>query len=165
MQGKTVTLLPMIRITKTCFVILLCIVAIGSLGCSKGSDSQTNDLPNADQYFTWNLNGSKGALLSPSDSLAAAHFAPHTEMAGESTSKQEGVTIVFGSDGTTGTFTAVYADFTIGNKHYWAPNTLQVKVTRYGNVGDYLVGSYSGSLPDSTSKLLPISGNFRIKRR
>src|SRR5436305_576956 len=108
--------LTMIPRTKAC-IALLSILVMGNFSCSKKPDSQPNDLPNTDQYFTWNLNGTKGALLSPSDSLASARYSTDTHLAGTSTTNQDGLEIIFQGDRTPGTFTSTYAETYLNNKH------------------------------------------------
>ncbi len=157
----------MTQLTKTYFIALCLLVLLLCINCSKDSNQQNNDLPNADQYITWSINGDKGSLTSPADSLASARYASDTHLAGSSTSTQDGITIIFRGNRATGTYTATYSDFYIKQKSYSvSSNTLQVMVTKYGNVGDYIEGSYSGKFSDPASaNSLPINGNFRLKTR
>lgn len=151
------------KISLTSFISLF---SIAHTSCSKGSTAQVYDLPNTDQYISWNVNGNKGAFTSPMDSLASARYGIQTHITGASTNNQNGVYFIFSGNRANGIYEISFSDIYINQVTYSAlPNSLQATVTKYGSVGDYIIGSYSGNVKDSTSKTIAISGNFKVKTR
>jgi hypothetical protein len=152
--------------TKIYFIFSLLFVPLFQISCSKDSSGEPNNLPNADEYITWNINGNKGSLTSSSDSLASARYSSDTHLTGVSPTNQNELYLIFRGNRRTGEFPVTYSDMYINQSTYSAvPNSLQVKVTNYGGVGDYIIGSYAGNVTDATSNTLSISGNFRVKTR
>lgn len=161
-------------------VISSCLLLFGAslfikAGCSKSSDdvATTPALPNADQYITWNVNNSNGSLQSPNDSIFYQLNSGTTVFLGQTpynATSQGGVYAAFNGT-TTGSFN--FSQLNIyANNHYYVPTAtpVQVNVTTYGTLGQYVIGSYSGLVKDSvygqtgTSNTYSIQGNFRIKR-
>ena len=148
------------------FIIYFLILPLICIRCSKDNNNQANDLPNADQYITWNINGEKGSMTSPNDSIGSARYATDTHIIGQSTTNQNQFYIIFSGNRDAGTYPVHFADLYINQKTYTeSPDPFLVIVTKYGNVDDYIIGSYSGKIKDNSTNLYPINGNFKLKTR
>ncbi|HEU4904015.1 MAG TPA: hypothetical protein VFT06_14515 [Flavisolibacter sp.] len=156
-----------------CFLLLTAFLFIKA-GCSKSNeDIDSGEIPAADQYVTWNLNNAKGSLQSPSDSLFGYVNSGSTSIHGGTTYNAPSP-IYFSAafNGlTTGTFSLTDLNIMTNGRYYINTSTsVQVTVTTYGNAGQYLIGSYAGTVKDSTSNgqtstaVYPIHGNFKVKR-
>ena len=139
-------------------------------GCSKSSDDVDVAPPsNSDQYVTWNINGKKGYLASPNDSLwVTTSFGP-TILFGNTpyTAAQNIGFYAQVNSKAAGTFPASQMVIYSANKYYVSTsNAPQINIATFGAVGDYITGSYTGTLKDSTSTATyPISGVFKVKRQ
>ena len=153
-------------IFKPSLTIITVVLFFVNISCSKESDNTENELPNADQYITWNIDGNKGALTSPVDSLASARYATDTHIAGASKNNQNEIYFIFKGNRENGTYRITYSQIYINGSGFSAfSNSLQAIVKTYGNVGDYITGSYFGNVTDSTSKAMTIRGDFKLKTR
>jgi hypothetical protein len=70
---------------------------------------------------------------------------------------------------TTGTFTETsggWLDYTDANNvdYYYSPYTCTITVTQYGNVGDYIVGTFTATKHSSNSTATITEGKFSVKR-
>jgi hypothetical protein len=70
---------------------------------------------------------------------------------------------------TTGTFTDAnggWLDYTDANNvnYYYSPSTCSITVTQYGDVGGYIVGTFSATKHSSTSTATITDGKFSVKR-
>lgn len=147
-----------------CFLIIL----VFTIGCSKESAPETPNLPNTDQYITWNIADSiQGSLNSPHDSLASARYGTQTNLVGIATANKNSILIQFDGNRSTGIYDAVYAIMWVNGRNYYLnrPGFLEVKVSKYSDFGENIIGSYSGNIKDSTGALSKISGNFKLKTR
>ncbi len=156
----------MTRLYKYRLFTHLSIITLLYIGCSKSSNNQPDDLPNADQYITWNINDGKGSMTSPNDSIGSARYATDTHIIGQSTTNQNAFYIIFSGNRDAGMYNANFADLYINQKTYTnSSDPLLVTITKYGNVGDYIIGSYSGKIKDTSTNLYPINGNFKLRTR
>ena len=124
--------------------------------------------PNADQYVTWKINGASGNLQSPVDSLSFYGMGNSTAIYGSTNPvPTTAFAIAFVGSQQSGTYSADYIYLLSGGKYYVSTAIpLQVSVTTYGTAGQYVIGTYSGNVKDSTtSAIIPVSGEFRIKNR
>lgn len=130
--------------------------------CSKDNDV---DLPDADQYLTWEVAGKKGAFLHPADSIAAARFSSRTDMAATDNAASQVYLIINGAV-SPGSYRATYQEFSINQTSYlYGPELVMVNIKQYDAVGGYISGSYSGTVKDSLYRSHSISGHFRMRRR
>ena len=70
---------------------------------------------------------------------------------------------------TTGTFTdanGAWLDYTDANNvdYYYNPSTCSITVTQYGNVGGYIVGTFTAIKHSSNSTATITEGKFSVKR-
>jgi hypothetical protein len=67
---------------------------------------------------------------------------------------------------TTGTVNLQQANFYINNKYWIKDGSMNVQVTEYGTVGEFIAGNFSGNVHDSanTTIVVPVTCNFRVKR-
>ena len=147
-----------------CFLLMLVFI----IGCSKNSDPETPNLPNADHYITWNIDDNiQGSLTSPYDSLASARYGTETNLVGIATSNKNSFLVQFNGNRSTGMYDVIYAIMWINGKNYYSngPGFLQVKLSKYGDFDDDIIGSYSGNVKDSMGVLSKINGNFKLKTR
>lgn len=137
-------------------------------GCSKGDDDLPAPPPNSDQYITWKISSHQGYIATPSDSLYLSVLNGSTVLYGGTPFSSSVQSFFYASfNGTsTGSFPINSLDITTGGKEYvTSSNPVQVTINSFGNVGQYVMGSYSGTVKDSTANTtIPISGEFRIKR-
>lgn len=134
--------------------------------CNK--DAEDGDRPDADQYVTWKIAGASGSLSVPTDSLDFYYNGVSTAIYGmtkPTPATSFGISFVGAQQ--SGTFTADYFQVYTGGKYYVPTSTpLQVSVTTYGPTGQYVIGTYSGQVKDSSSSaIIPVAGEFRIKNR
>ena len=155
-----------------CFLLFTASLFIKA-GCSKSNEDIDSGIPEADQYVTWNINNAKGVLQSPADSLFGYVNSGSTSIHGGTTYNAPNP-IYFSaafSGITTGTFSLTDLNILTNGRYYINTSTAtQVTVTTYGSTGQYLIGSYSGSVKDSTGNgqtstaVYPIRGIFKVKR-
>lgn len=134
--------------------------------CNKENDDV--EVPNADQYVTWKIAGANGNLKVPADSLDFNYNGFATAIYGMTKPMPStSFAISFPSGQQSGTYTADYFQVYTGGKYYVPTSTpMQVNVTTYGANGQYVIGTYSGMVKDSSSSaIVPVGGEFRIKRR
>jgi len=139
-------------------------------GCSKSSDDVDVAPPsNADQYVTWNINGNKGYLATPSDSLYLNTDYGFTLLLGNTAYNATNSIGFYASTSgaAAGTFPANSMVIYTNNKYYVSTATApQISISTFGTTGQYVSGTYTGVLKDSTStSTYPISGTFKVKRR
>lgn len=156
-----------------CFLLFTASLFIKA-GCSKSNeDIDSGEIPEADQYVTWNINNEKGALQSPADSLFGYVNSGSTSIhAGTIYNAPNPIYFSAAFNGrTTGSFSLTDLNILANGRYYINTSTaVQVTVTTYGNTGQYLIGSYSGSVKDSTGNgqtstaIYPINGKFKVKR-
>jgi hypothetical protein len=148
-----------IQLTGLITLVLSLLIAVTA--CNKSDKEEDVSAPNSDQYIYWNFKGSHVALSVPSDTIVATNFTPLTTLTAYSTTN--GIAISFSSM-TTGTFVSDYFQIHTNSKDY--PGSVTLNVTEYGTVGNYIVGTYSGNITDSTAnQAYAVSGGFRMKRR
>jgi hypothetical protein len=154
----------------TCALLVFTASLFIKAGCSKSEDDvQADPPPNADQYVTWNINGNKGYLAAPTDSLWLTTSYGPTVLFGNTAYNAAANGGFFASVNATasGTFPINYIAIYTNDKYYVTTSTApQMNIATFGAVGQYVTGSYSGTVKDSTSTAtFPISGNFKIKRK
>jgi hypothetical protein len=145
-------------------------------GCSKtkGDLEDSPILPTSDQYITWSVGNIQGSLLSPSDSVFFSVTDGWTSISGmtpySTANPLELSAVFFGT--TEGVFNAKYLSIYKNGTRQFASDIfpLKVNISTYGAVGQYVVGSFSGTVKDSvqiaqgSQASQAIKGNFRVKR-
>jgi len=154
----------------TCLLMLFTASLFIKAGCSKSEDDTDVAPPaNADQYVTWNINGTKGYLAGPTDSLWISTSNGPTVFFGNTpyTATVNGGFYVAVNATATGSFPMSYISIYTNNKYYVSTSTSpQMNITTFDGVGGYVSGSYTGTIKDSASTATyPISGTFKVKRR
>lgn len=147
-----------------CFLSILAVI----IGCSKSTTPETPNLPNSNQYITWNIDDSiQGSLTSPYDSLASARYGIETNLSGFAPANKNSVLIQFDGNRSTGMYDVLYCIIWVNGKNYYSNRLdfLQVNVSKYGDFGENITGSYSGNIKDSTGVIYKINGNFKFQTR
>lgn len=172
---KTVLMKNVMKNLFTTSLFVLTASVFVQAGCSKsGEDVETeHPLPTADQYVTWHFGNTHGTLQSPTDSLFCYDDNGTTSIAAATAfnaTNQGGFYTSFNAMAT-GNFQLNDLIIYANQRSYVSTSTpMQVKVSAYGNAGQYVVGSYNGFVKDSTtngqqsSTTYAISGHFRVKR-
>ena len=136
------------------------------LGCGKESKDSTI-LPNSEEYFTWELNSTNVVLTSPNDNFSFFRYGTKTYLTGSSAINKDAIQWIFSSHKTPGTYFNEPYSFSLymGTKNYSATSIpIQINVTKYGNTGDFIVGSYSGTIQDlDSANNYQVKGHFKIK--
>ena len=133
--------------------------------CSKDDD---DDLPNTDEYVTYNIAGQSGAYTAPTDSVIAYRQANETFISASPRAGSGGsVFISFEGAAAPGNYPARECGIGLINDYYFqGPTPTMINITAYGAVGSYITGSYSGTLRKSADNTpAAVSGTFRIRRR
>ena len=133
--------------------------------CSKDDD---DDLPNTDEYVTYNIAGQSGAYTAPTDSVIAYRQANETFISASLRNGSGGsVFISFEGAAAPGNYPARECGIGLINDYYFqGPTPTMINITAYGAVGSYIIGSYSGTLRKSADNTpAAVTGSFRIKRR
>lgn len=148
---------------KLITVILLSLVVF--TGCKKDDDDEQIVLPTAEQYITWQIGNTKGEFIVPTDTVTAARSTNFTEILAFSPSNNNSVSFSFNGAQTSGNYNSNLT-MTINGETYLPSNDpIRVTVTQFGNIGDFIVGSYTGELRDDEFKRYAIRGWFKIRLR
>jgi hypothetical protein len=133
---------------------------------------------NINQFFNYNINGTNYSFTSPTDTFnmyvnvqttpaSIQISAQNINSSGGSTSTRYG-TLNFDQPGiavgSTQNLTQFYVTEIVDSLTYNAP--INVNITEYGNIGEFISGNYSGAMTGAapTNTLYTISGSFRIRR-
>lgn len=145
------------RFATTLLLALATIVIAAS--CSKDNNP-------ADQYVTWNMNANNGGLSAPTDSLTTYMWSNATSVYGMSQSGDTYFELTFPAQAA-GTYAASSFLVKVNNNYYVpAATPVQITVSNYGASGQYLIGTYSGTVKDSTTSAnLAVTGTFRVKNQ
>ncbi|HVG41747.1 MAG TPA: hypothetical protein VM888_09060 [Chitinophagaceae bacterium] len=159
-----------LRSVFTCSLLVFAATFFIQAGCSKSSDEvDTAPPPNAEEYVTWNINGNKGYLATPTDSVwVTTSYGPTLFIANTAPTASSSVGFLASTNATTtGTFPLSYITIYTGNKYYVSTSTApQINIATFGSLGQFVTGSYTGMVKDSMSTATySISGNFKIKRK
>ncbi len=129
---------------------------------------QLNTCITLTNYINFTVNGVAYTMTPPSDSLTATvQFIMQTRILGQNI----GGTLRYYDLGTlaSGTGTTVIDGLTIlvGNNYYFKRDTVRINLTftEFGGSGQYLAGTFSGTLRDSINRTnVPVTSNFRVRR-
>lgn len=127
-----------------------------------------NELPNADQYVTWTVNGQSGELTTPTDSLDFDRSGNTTSIYGQTKPlPTNNFYISFDGAQTTGTYSSTQCEIIInGNDYGQVSSPVSINVTGYGAAGGYITGTYSGTIVKSSNNTsYNVTGEFRIKNQ
>jgi hypothetical protein len=141
-------------------IILSLIFAFVIISCSK--QKGTTDLPISDQYFTCEIDGFKGSVTSPNDSLGCIRTGTRSIIGGDANNNSDFFILTFNSDRVPGNYKAAICDISLNNKKYSSQqHDIQIKVSSFGNNGEKIVGSYSGTINQS-SITHKVKGDFKL---
>lgn len=132
--------------------------------------NQDNDdllTPTGDQYLTWNLSNQNGSVSTPPDSIGMARQGNATIVYGSNGNSSTNFYISFNGSQTSGNYPSTEFLIYAGGKYYvQASAPVQISVTNYGSIDQYIIGTYNGNVKDSTtSSVLAVSGQFKIKNQ
>jgi hypothetical protein len=139
-------------------------------GCSKSSDDVGSEPPpNAEEFITWNINGNKGYLATPADSLYfSTTFGSSVFFGNTAWTAPHSISFYAIVDAAaTGNFPIAQMGIYTNDKYYISTSTpSQISISSFGAAGQFVTGTYTGTLKDSTSKsTYSVSGNFKVKRK
>jgi len=123
-----------------------------------------------DQFVSVTVNNSTYALTTPPDSILQYVSGIASNFWATYKSGSAGNTIAFSIDNLsgTGTYTPGYMWVSAPGKLYYQSGTnVQCTVTKFGNVDDFIQGTFSGQMIDSTNQArpsYPITGSFKVRR-
>jgi hypothetical protein len=133
--------------------------------CNKDNDDIVT--PSGDQYLTWRIGTSSGSVSSPPDSVSMARQGNTTIFYGQNAANSANFYVSFSGTQAVGNYSA--SDFLIyANGKYYVQTSapLQINVTTYGMAGQYIIGTYSGNIKDSTaSAIVAVTGQIKVKNR
>jgi hypothetical protein len=116
------------------------------------------------------MDGKKGMLTTPNDSFSCKTDLSFGNIRGYSTTGSNKFYMLIVDNPNLGyqatPIMECNIDKVVYNTYYRCPaENITFYLTSYGDIGGYIVGSYSGSLVDTmTQKTVNISGDFKVKR-
>jgi hypothetical protein len=121
----------------------------------------------AEQYFTFTMSGQTGASMAPADSIGAIRKGDTTILFGVNPSASVRVMASFHGGDTTGAYRIDSMMIYRNNKYIVSTqNPVLANITSFGAPGQYIIGSYSGTLKDSSgTQTYPVTGVFKLKRK
>ena len=136
--------------------------------CKKDSGND-NDLPQTDEYVTWKIDTIDVKLTSPN--MLATFFwdrpSNSTMLGGYYNVTKQNLVFVFAGNKVAGTYYADPRTFLVNNDslNYFGIDNKPAKiiVSKYGATGDFIMGSFSGSVRDFRGADHWISGYFKIR--
>jgi len=122
-------------------------------------------VPTGDEFITWQIPGHSGSLSLPLDVINI--FTPPsgiTIFSGSNTGSTKKFYASFVSNQNPGVFATTYCNIYVDGKYYVQTSTpIQLNITTYGTAGGNIIGTYSGTLKDSTSSsMYSVSGQFKL---
>lgn len=147
--------------------LLLLIPAFSNALCNRDNNDVPVPPPAGDQYVTWSISGANGNLSSPPDSIAMIRQGNATIIYGMNSNSRTNFYVGFTGAQSTGTYSSSDIYIFNGSEYYSQTSTpVQINVTNYGAPGQYITGTYSGNVKDSTTRTtIAISGQFKVKNR
>lgn len=148
--------------------LLLLIPVFSKAICNKdNTDAPQPPPPSGDQYVTWSIAGANGNLSSPPDSISMVRQGNATIIYGMNSNNSTNFYVGFTGAQSTGTYSSSDILIFTGGKYYAQTSTpVQINVTNYGAPGQYITGTYSGNVKDSTAgTTLAVSGQFKVKSK
>lgn len=118
------------------------------------------------QFATFVVNGGTTSYVQPADSLVAFRNGNATSvyLSGISSANQD-ASFTFTGDAAPGVYPVTGLSITRGNTRYTQEGTISVSISEYGITGQFIAGNFSGNVKDNmTNAVVPVTGNFRIKR-
>lgn len=150
------------------FVLLF--VSLFSISCNKDESNSTDPSSgSSSSYITCKVNGV--AMNFTQETPVGYYYSTNNKT--YVTSHPSGFThpeINLGFPGkATGTFTesdGAFLDYTDANDvdYYYEPSTCSVTVTQYGDVGSYIVGTFTATKHSSSSTATITEGRFSVQR-
>lgn len=120
-----------------------------------------------DQYISITVDGQTYRVSSPPDSVSYWMSGSYTNFWGTPAIGSQGITVGFQVQNLSGagTFPA-YGFYLNGTgRGFYQNGTMQCTVSQYGNIGEFILGSLSGSLRDSIAQAnYPMTGSFKVRR-
>jgi hypothetical protein len=148
---------------RTALLLLLAPVFMFGM-CSTDDDLET---PTQDEYITWSMTGSNGSLTVPADSLTFNRSGNYTNIYGMRRNHTLHFGVSFEGPQSSGSYPVAYFGIrSNGNEFVPTSTPVQVTVTNYGGPGQYVTGSFAGTVKDSTAGTnKQVNGTFRIKNQ
>jgi hypothetical protein len=146
---------------------LLLLIPVFSNGICNRSNDDVIAPPSGDQYVTWSIAGANGNLSSPPDSIGMVRQGNTTVIFGMNANNSTNFYAAFARAQAAGTYpSSDILIYTNGRYYVQTGTPVQVNVTNYGAQGQYITGTYSGNVKDSTAgTTVAISGQFKVKNK
>jgi len=122
-----------------------------------------------DQFINFTLNNTTYNLVDPIDSLLGYNSSAWTMINGSTrTLNGSYIYINFSPEISTGTKEVTHASVNVNSKSWTKSGTMNVNVTEYGKIGEFIAGDVTGRMiRDSTSNpgsSVPFNCTFRVRR-
>jgi len=134
--------------------------------CKKSDDSPKT--PNADEYVTWDVGGKYDYLATPSDTFELSKSSANNYylQASQKSTSHKHLYFSF-TDTTVGTQSSNYFSLYTSSTYYVQSSTpIQLTFSKFGARGDYVIGTYTGTVKDSSSaSTFTINGEFKVRRQ
>jgi hypothetical protein len=135
--------------------------------CGKHDDDIDFTTPNADEFVTWRIPGYNAYVAAP-DSVTYGYYATGVKSVVVSYTPSGSSSTYFNFDGTAaGNFSASYFNIYHAGKYFVGTSSpVQISVSSFGGPGQLIMGTYSGTVKDSTSpQTFNISGEFKVRNQ
>lgn len=121
------------------------------------------------EFVSFTIDGAAYSIRLPEDSIFASYSEGVHQVSswnGPNASTWSAAMFRFTGDTIKGSHPIVYADFTANGRMYRRTTAINTTITKYGGIGEYVVGNFTGIVADSMnlSITVPVSCDFRVKR-
>lgn len=121
------------------------------------------------EFVNYSINSANYGIMPPSDTLYGNRYDNTTSIAAYSTAQNDYRAIYLGFRGNAapGTVALDYVNVSGGSSNFVKNGTLNVNITEYGQVGEYIAGNFTGTLKDTVNASItaPVTLSFRVKRK
>ena len=154
------------NLLKLSAIFILCLPVLIQSVCNHNDHPDTT--PNSDQYVTWNFQGNAGNLTAANDSLTLYNSGTfHAVYAMTKPSPTAMFSLTWIGNAQAGTY--LVSDYMLLlNGHYYVstPTPLQLNINSFGTTGQYVEGTYTGNIKDSTTATVyQVNGAFRLRNQ
>ena len=143
---------------KSLFAVLFLALVI-SYGCNKNNADLA---PNAEEFFTLELDGDKIVFQIPADTVAGVRIGDFLEFFIQSPSTGNSAQTFFSSPRVPGFYSARFY-FYVDSVLFISDNNFKTQVSYYGNTGDFIRGYYNGMVHDSIGNAYNAKGQYQVR--
>lgn len=120
--------------------------------------------PTITQSIQWNIDGTPTTMTVPPGVFSSGYLSNETSIAGLTADNKFDIRFI--GPQVPGTYPASRFVLYSSNKYFVQqfPFDMDITITNYGGPGEYIVGSFNGTVRDSASTAtFPASGTFRLR--